>query len=196
MATTIKYSDVQPEQPGTTESYRSGSVALPARRILLVDAVGSSDTVEVRRVTRNEFEMVFQDNRIGDAEPSNLPAPAPVYLRPNSTKVNRNPIQELLDSLMGLADDGSKEDAIDVALDFFDTNLAKMNYPLCDAAILRFDDGVVRRLHSSVLVSVLGITLNAKESLRARASFYNRVWEEVVRRKGRSYTKTLLKKYR
>ena len=84
-------------------------------------------------------------------------------------------------------------DKIDIILDYFDDRLIRRQFLECDEAIARID---VSQVDSSVLVSVLGITLAAKERLLKRKGFFDRVFAEIKKRKSWWYARSLLNKYK
>lgn len=95
-----------------------------------------------------------------------------------------------------LCAEDKREEAIDLALDYFDDLLLNGKLTECDVAFSSLDDAAIGQLASSILVSILGVTLQANALLPARSSFYDRVCAEVTRRQGRRYAIDLLEKYR
>lgn len=95
-------------------------------------------------------------------------------------------------NLFALCKANRKREAIAEALDYFDDRLLAGQFRDCDRALRQLQ---VAKLASSVMVSILGITIRAKQ-LKSRALFFDRVFREVARQKGKRYANELLLKYR
>jgi hypothetical protein len=101
---------------------------------------------------------------------------------------------DFMERLYALCKLGERGEAIARALDFFDDLLIDGRFFECGRALGLLNP---KKLAPSVIVSVLGITIRAKQVLgTARASFYQLGLQEVTRLKGKKYANELLGKYR
>lgn len=119
-------------------------------------------------------------------EPSCLPQSNLTFPR------REDEVRVLQQKLSALCKANRKREAIAEALAFFDDRLIARRIRDCDRAFRQLQ---VTELAASVMVSILGITIRAKE-LKGRAIFFERVFQEIARVKGKRYAKELLAKYR
>lgn len=106
-------------------------------------------------------------------------------------RTNEDETRVFEQTLYALCKANRRREAIAEALNFFDDRLIGREFRECDRALRQLQ---VSKLASSVLVSVLGVTLRAKQ-LKGRAIFFERAFQEVARQKGKGYARELLAKY-
>ncbi len=143
---------------------------------------GASTGEPVSRLTRTE-----QDIRASLAEEPSWFRQINVSLPPYEDEVAV--FQQNLDAHCTV---NRHREAIAEALDYFDDRLIAGHFRDCDRALRQLQ---VAKLASSVMVSILGITIRAK-TLKGRAIFFERAFQEIARRKGKKYASELLAKYR
>ncbi|WP_197529169.1 hypothetical protein [Aeoliella mucimassa] len=82
--------------------------------------------------------------------------------------------------------------AVMLVMDHLDDYLHSGDFVACNSVLRCFDPS---RLADAVIITVLGITLGAKQKLTSRNSFYQRALEVFGSRRGEDEAKALLSKY-
>jgi len=100
-------------------------------------------------------------------------------------------IEKFLQDIYGLDTTEKRQAAIDHVFDYIDRLFWKDEFFICDTILRRLNTS---RLSPSLLRSFLVITNAAKEKLPSRNSFFLRVREEIVEKKGEAVARRLLNK--
>jgi hypothetical protein len=110
----------------------------------------------------------------------------------NKSVAQEGSFEKFRNGLYALCKINKTQEAIADALDYFDDNLIAGHPENCNRAFLELD---ARSLSPAVLVSILGITIRAK-NVPGRNGFYRKALHEIARQKGEKYAAELLSKYR
>jgi hypothetical protein len=119
-------------------------------------------------------------------------APSRLFQGNASLPLQQDEFEVFEQTLHALCKVNRDREAIAESLNYFDDRLSGRRFRECNRALHQLH---VDRLASSVLVSILGMTVPVK-ALAGRASFYERSFQEIARRKGKKYARELLAKYR